>query len=245
VCRLVALSAIVATLAAQTFDVASIHPHDPANPTFHVRLPTAGQFTATGAVPKLLVMLAYSVQDSQIVGAPAWSGSEKFDIDAKSETTQHTSDETLHMLQRLLADRFSLKLHHATQQRPVYSLTLAAGGQKFKVSGKPATNIRVNSNSVSLDRAGIAALAGVLSTSLGRSVVDHTGLTGLYDLSLQWDDAPIREGGLPGAGAPTPSGTEHGSIFTAIQNQLGLRLESQRAPVDVLVIDQIARPSAN
>ena len=91
----------------------------------------------------------------------------------------------------------------------------------------------------------------LLSTALGRPVVDRTGLDGIYDLSLEWDDAPIleggvpREGGVPGLDAPVAPGNDHGSIFTAIQDQLGLRLESERVPVAVIVVDRMEKPSPN
>ena len=85
----------------------------------------------------------------------------------------------------------------------------------------------------------------LLSAALGRPVVDRTGLNGLYDLSLQWDDAPIPDGGVLGADVHAASGTDRGSIFSAIQEQLGLRLEPQKSPVEVIVIDRIERPSAN
>jgi uncharacterized protein (TIGR03435 family) len=80
---------------------------------------------------------------------------------------------------------------------------------------------------------------------LGRPVVDRTGLAGTYDFSLQWDDAPVKEGGVPGLDVPGTPGVDHGSIFTAIQDQLGLRLEPERAPIEVIVVDRIDRPSPN
>jgi uncharacterized protein (TIGR03435 family) len=92
-------------------------------------------------------------------------------------------------------------------------------------------------------------MTGVLATAVGRPVVDHTKLTGLYDLAVVWDDAPVRDAGVPGAkGLDTqegPAGDEHGSIFTAVQEQLGLRLESSRAAVEVIVVDGVQQPAAN
>jgi len=85
----------------------------------------------------------------------------------------------------------------------------------------------------------------LLSAALGRPVIDRTGLSGLYDLSLQWDDAPVPEGGVLGLDAPAAPGKDRGSIFTAIQDQLGLRLDPQKAPVEVIVVDRIERPSDN
>jgi uncharacterized protein (TIGR03435 family) len=91
----------------------------------------------------------------------------------------------------------------------------------------------------------MARLTSVLATALGRPVVDQTGLAGIYDLSVQWDDAPVKEGGVPGTEVAGAVGNDRGSIFTALQEQLGLRLTQQRTWVEVIVIDGIERPSAN
>lgn len=245
------LIAAFAAIFGQTFEVASIRPQVPDDHSFLVRPPNGGHFTANGAVTKLLVMLAYDVQESQIVGGPSWFETEKWDIQAKSESDQHNVQETRVMLQHLLADRFGLRLHRGTEQLPVYVLTISKGGPKFKASEATTTNLRVGSNSIFLQGGTIDRLTAVLATALGRPVVDRTGLAGSYDLAVQWDDAPVRDGGLPGTSDPqsrqaaTPSGNDRGSIFTAISDQLGLRLNAQRAAVDVLVIDDIKRPSAN
>lgn len=245
---LILASTLCVALNGQTFEVASIRPHAPDNPRFRVRLPNGGHFTAEGAPGKLLVMIAYGVQDSQILGGPSWFAAEKWDIEAKCEDNLHSADETTRMLQNLLEERFSLKIHRDTEQRPVYVLTLAKGGPKFKPSEKNTTNIRPSANSFSIQRGNIAVVTGLLATSVGRPVLDRTGLTGLYDLFVQWDDAPVREGGLPGTAPPARDDSaagDRGSIFTAVQDQLGLRLEPQRAPVDVIVVDGMERPSAN
>jgi uncharacterized protein (TIGR03435 family) len=243
--RLCLVCLTVAGLHAQSFDVASIRPHAPDDSRSLVRMPNGGHFTAEGAVVKLLVMLGYGVQDSQIAGGPSWFGTEKWDIEAKCDDTRHSPEETQRMLQKLLEDRFSLKMHTEKQQRPVYLLTVANKGPKFTESNKATANLRVNANSISIERGNMNRLTGVLATALGRPVLDRTGLTGLYDLSVQWDDAPVREGGAPGIDVPPAPGDDHGSIFTAVENQLGLHLERQHAPVDVLVIDHIDKPSSN
>jgi uncharacterized protein (TIGR03435 family) len=236
-------------LQGRSFDVASVRPHDPANKTFVVHMPAAGHFTAEGAPVNLLVMLAYGVQESQIVGGPGWFVIEKWDIDAKCDDERHSAEETKRMLQRLLEERFSLKIHREAQQRPVYIIRVAKGGPKFKPSEKNATNIRSGARSISLERGSIAGMTVLLATAVGRPVVDHTELTGLYDLSVIWDDAPVRDGGVPGTkGSDTqesPANDEHGSIFTAVQEQLGLRLEPAREAVEVVVVDGVQRPSAN
>src|SRR5262249_17821448 len=122
---------------------------------------------------------------------------------------------------------------------PVYVLTVGKGGPKFKLSERTSSDLKVGPNSILMQEGTVDRLTGVLATALGRPVLDPTGLKGSYDLSVQWDDAPVRGGGLPGIPDPGPAatvpGTERGSIFTAVPDQLGLRLEAQRAPVDVLV----------
>jgi uncharacterized protein (TIGR03435 family) len=233
----------------QSFDVAGIHPHAPDDSRFLVRAPNGGHFTAVGAVGKLLVMIAYGVQDSQIVGGPGWFADEKWDVEAKSDDARHSADETCRMLRKLLEERFSLKIHRDTEQRSVYILKLAKGGPRFRLSERNTTNLLVGSNAIDLQRGSIARLAGVLATAVGRPVLDRTALTGLYDLSITWDDAPVSQGGMPGiAVSPAPggsTGSDRGSIFTALRDQLGLRLEPRREPVEVIVVDGMERPSAN
>jgi len=229
------------------FEVVSIHPHAPDDSTFRVTMLSNGQFTATGSAAKLVLMLAYNIQEAQVVGGPSWLATEKWDIEAQSgDDVMHSAEETRQMLQAMLEERFALRIHRATEQRPAYVLTVAKGGPKFKaVEHEGSTNYRITRNSITLQRGDVERLAQILSTALGRPVIDRTGLSGLYDLSVQWDDAPIREGGVPGLDVPATPGNDHGSIFTAIQDQLGLRLESQRAPVEVIVIDRIDTPSEN
>jgi uncharacterized protein (TIGR03435 family) len=208
-------------------------------------MPVSGQFSATGSVAKLVVMLAFDVQESQIAGGPNWFASEKWDIDARSADPAHSPEETRIMLQNLLVDRFALRVHRQTEQRPVYALAVSRGGPKFKAREQPGgTNVQITSNSIRIEAGNVARLTQVLATALGRPVVDHTGLGGLYDLSVQWDDAPVPEGGVPGLDVSAPA-NGRGSIFSALQDQLGLRLEAQRAPVEVIVVDGISRPSPN
>jgi uncharacterized protein (TIGR03435 family) len=146
----------------------------------------------------------------------------------------------------MLQERFRLQIHRETAQRPAYVLTIAKGGPKFKANEQDGrTNVQVTRNSIRLERAELARMTQFLSAALGRPVVDSTGLNCLYDLFLQWDDAPIPEGGVLGLDVPAATGRDHGSIFTAIQDQLGLRLEAQRTLVEVIVVDWIERPTPN
>ena len=145
------------------------------------------------------------------------------------------------MLQALLADRFGLKVHQETRQLPIYALVVAKGGPRFqpsKINGTTVSNGHAQITVTGSDHT-VALLAEQLSRTLGRVVVDKTGLDGRYELSLKWtpDDAPGGAGTAPADTGP--------SIFTAIQEQLGLKLESQKGPVPILVVDHIDLPSQN
>lgn len=221
---------------AQSFDVASIHSHSAEDDRFGVKMPTAGQFYATGVTAKQLVMLAFDLQETQIAGGPEWLDSAKWDVEAKSDSTQHSVEETRTMLQAMLNERFALRSRRETQQRAGYVLSVAKGGAKFKAATEGNTNIRVAVNSIQLERGSIRQMTQELSAALERPVVDSTGLSATYDLSVQWDDAP--------RGQSVP-GRDFGSIFTALHEQLGLRLDPQQVAVDVVVIDRMERPSQN
>lgn len=177
--------------------------------------------------------------------APPWFATERWNVQAKSEAGNYTIEQTQTMLQNMLQDRFALKTHRETRERPAYILTVAKGGAKLKADETGSTNVRISGNSISLERGDISRLTQLLSSALGRPVVDQTGLTGHYDFTLQWDDAPVPDGGVIGLDAHSTPDPNHGSIFSAIQNQLGLRLVSQQAPVEMIVIDKIERPSGN
>jgi uncharacterized protein (TIGR03435 family) len=236
-------------LSAQTlsFDIASIRPHPQDDDRFHVKMPSNGRFAAVGITAKLVLTLAYDVQESQIVGGPSWFATEKWDVEAKTtDQVAHSVEETHRMLQSLLGERFALRIHRQAEQRRAYMLVVGKGGPKFKASAQDgSTNYRITGNSISLERGDLARMAQFLATALGRPVIDRTGLGGRYDLSLLWDDAPIRQGDVPGLDAPAAAGDDRGSIFSAIQDQLGLRLEPQRTAVEVIVVDRIERPSQN
>jgi uncharacterized protein (TIGR03435 family) len=150
-----------------SFDVANIHPHDPGDSRFVVHMPSNGHFAATGAVGKLVLMVAYGVQENQIVGGPSWLDSEKWDIEAKSEDQVHTTEETRAMLQKMLEERFVLRTHREMQQLPPYILTVGRGGPKFKAQPDGRTNYLITGNSISLERGDLAHMAQLLSTALG------------------------------------------------------------------------------
>jgi uncharacterized protein (TIGR03435 family) len=217
------------------FAAVSIHRLAPDDSSFFVKPPGNGKFTATGATARFMVMLAWDVEDSQIAGGPAWFATDRFTVEANSDDGQpHNPGETREMLQNMLADRFALRTHHEMREGTAYVLTVAKNGSKLKQSQTQSTNIRVGTNSIQLEGATLSRLAQQLSAILERPVIDRTGLEGTYDASLLW--------------SPTlqiNNDPDQVSIFTAIQDQLGLSLVSQRAPIDTLVIDSIDPPSPN
>lgn len=219
--------------AAPAFEVATIKLNDSAkNPgvASGVSHPSPVRHHYVGSL-KFLIRQAYNVNDDQISGGPGWLDRESFEIDAK--TSAPASQEQLNaMLQTLLAERFHLTLHHATKQMPVYALVPAKGGSKLQ----PAEGKRSGAGKGSVRGVmDMATLAQNLTAVLGRMVVDQTGLQGTYKVELQW--TPNDQ-----AGASDTSGP---SIFTAIQEQLGLRLDSQKGPVPILAIDHAEKPSDN
>jgi len=194
------------------------------------------------------IMVAYNLSQKPVVGDPLPGDSDLFDLDAKIDpadlpATPLSSRQLADMLQPVLADRFQLRVHHETRTRPVYNIVLAKGGLKMKESAPPTgtppgscyhtsvgNGLRVERDCTMND------VRNILEGPSGRYLIDKTGLTGRYDFELHWtpDDTPADS---PLVGGP--------SIFTAVQEQLGLKLEPSTAPLDVLVIDSAQRPSAN
>jgi uncharacterized protein (TIGR03435 family) len=237
---------------AVSFDVASIHINNTETDGHHhiISDPAESHFRTVNLALRDLIQFAYGLPDSQILGGPAWLGSVMFDIDAKSDPvadaelhalpTEQARHEKQLMVQALLADRFELKVHQETRQLPVYALVVTKDGSKLipsKVDGTTIDTGRARLHIAGSDDT-IGILARELAQLLGRPVLNQTGLAGRYDLSLRWapDDAVA-------SGPSTPDLPP--DIFTAIQEQLGLKLESIKGPVPVLVIDSVEKPSPN
>jgi uncharacterized protein (TIGR03435 family) len=230
-----------------------------------------GRFLATNATVEMLVNTAYQLKPHQLIGGPSWITSEHFDIEAKAESSI-PFNQMRPMLQAMLADRFKLAVHHETQQVPQYSLVLVKEvklGPKLVAHSDDVKCVDVSAGPPSRPRPGetrpipcggflmslshmaatkttLEALAGTLSNFVDRPVVDRTGLTGFYDLEL--DFTPVQTPFPPGPGGPAPAAPDSNSpplIFTALQEQLGLKLKPETAPGDVLVIDRVEEPSPN
>ena len=239
VVALLVLSAFIPLLAQApaAFDAASIRRNisGAAERSFRVR---PGQIIATNVTVRHVIWNAFNVQDFEVSGGPGWLSTERFDITAKSDSNP-TPDQMREMLRTLLADRFKLEAHTVTQDQPIYALVMARpdarlGPQLVPTPGPcdPAQPARVcgfsvGNGTIGSNAATIPRLAQELTGMVQRRVVDRTGLTGLYQVRLQW--APEGQSELP-------------SLFTAVQEQLGLKLEPQRGPADVLLIDSAERP---
>lgn len=227
--------------ARQTFEVASIKVHpEPvtasADPSVH-----GSRMTGVASTLLDLITTAYGVKYDQISGAPGWAGTVHYDLNAKAEGEEPiTKDQARQMLQALLAERFRLKVHRETREVPIYALVVGKSGSKMKEStaDAPGNNFTRTSGvglHMEMTHGTMEALARQLSASAGRPVHDRTGLTGYYAYQLDW--LP------PGRSAEPDSDTP--SIFTAIQEQLGLKLEPAKGSVEMLIIDSAERPSEN
>jgi uncharacterized protein (TIGR03435 family) len=187
------------------------------------------------------IKLAYHVQDRQIAG-PGWLQTEHFDITAKSD--QPLDEETMkQMLQTLLADRFGLAFHRESREMKVLIFTVAKGGPKLSPAAAPdAEPFRQNSASGTIAKSmPIGEFADFLSGPLDVTVVDHTGLAGKYDFALNFTPyLPDPAKNMDGTRPDTTS-----ILKAALQDELGLKMESGKAPVEVLVIDHIDKPSPN
>ncbi len=247
-----AATAETAPAKAPAFDVVSIHQNNTATDGHHHIYNDSGEshFRTVNLSLKDLLQFAYGLPKSQILGGPPWLDSTMFDIDAKSDPSM---DAQLHklpsdqarrqkqlMVQAVLADRFQLAAHQETRQLPVYGLVVAKGGPKFKSSKINGTTIETGRSRMHIAGSDdtVAILARELAQVLGRIVVNNTGISGRYDLTLIWTPDDALTNGAPDSNAPP-------GIFTAIQEQLGLKLESTKGPVPVLIIDRVQPPSAN
>lgn len=229
-----AVAAQLSSFAAQVsnFEVASVKPvNPPAGPHVVSLVINHGRLNIEAAELRQIVGLAYAIQRIRVLGGPGWADSDQFDIAAKAESADATRDEIRSMLQTLLAERFKLMVHRETKEIPVYSLVLAKSGSKLKVAAPESKSGMADTIGPSGERqtvfeaSPLRILVNMLANTLGSPVVDKTGLDGLYDYTFEWPDA-------------------RSSLFASL-DQLGLKLEATKAPVEVLVMDRADHPSAN
>jgi uncharacterized protein (TIGR03435 family) len=238
------------------FEVATIKPSDPSRPGFGINVDRSGQLHTLNTNLSELIKFAYDVHPKQIVGAPAWVDSEKFDLLAKPDLPGLPSvNQMKAMMQKLIEDRFSLKFHHEKKELSVYAITVAKGGEKIKKNdtnpvpipgfgGRPQSGFNVRNGT-------IAEFASVMQSQfMEQPVVDQTGLGDTrYDFVLKWTPDPSQSAGFGGAPAaapaPVPDADAPPDLFLAMQQQLGLKMGTTKASVDVMVIDKVDKPSEN
>jgi uncharacterized protein (TIGR03435 family) len=234
----------------QEFEVVSVKPNKSASTSSHSNS-DRGRLTASNQSLRGMIMQAYGMRDYQVEG-PEWLRSERFDVAAKFPEALPADREKYaaalqNMMRRMLEERFKLQVHRDEKIFPVYGLVVAKKGIRFKEVPDTGSH---NSNSDNTHYEGrcisMAVFATFLSREVGQPVLDMTGLQGLYDLNLDWvreprttvdikSEVPVAQDALPGTNIPT-----------AIQDQLGLRLEGRKAPIEILIVDHIERvPTEN
>ena len=248
---------IMETAAARPeFAVASVRANTSGTPSGSLSGTDRTRFSATNVTLNLLIRLAWHVREYQVLGGAAWVNSDRFDIVAETEG-EVENDRMMPMLQKLLEDRFRLTTRRETRQLPVYVLVVAKGGPKLhaggcvdvdKLSSSPASSIpcghlRIFTNGLD-GQTSMPLLINLLSDMLARPVVDQTKFVGSFDVRLRWTP----DGSTPGdhSGDSLPSNDESDpSFFTALEEQLGLKLESRKGPVETVAIKHAEKPTEN
>jgi len=254
------------------FEVVSVKPFDASGGATPQISMTPGRYNVAGLPLSFLVSQALPGPPGRFIGLPDWAATERYTIAAKAPDGAPAAA-LLAMVLNLLKDRFAFVMHTETREMPVYNLVLARSDQRFgpgfketsadcraKIVTRAAdvqrrdpvipmdecTSLRVSPGTLNVNGARTFLLAQFLTGSVGRRVIDKTGLTSYYDVALKWTPAPGSEALAPPGGAPAappPSDPDAPNLFTAVQEQLGLKLESARGPVEVFVIDRLERPA--
>lgn len=243
-------AAPLATATLPGFEAATIKPVQNPDPNRMNDREEGRRFTTHNTTLSALILMAYGVDRRQLVGGPAWVTADEYDIDAVAGEDVNFRDDLPAMLQKLLADRFQLAFHREQREMSSYELVVAKGGPKLK-----ASDPNVPPNGAGCQHPGACSFRGeplahfarwMGFVVMDRPVVDKTNLTGTFDFTLTWtpDETQFASFGIhmpPTVDNPNAPP----ELFTAIQEQLGLRLEAQKVPTEVLVIDRVERPSEN
>jgi uncharacterized protein (TIGR03435 family) len=235
------------------FEVATIKPSDPARPGQIVTLRGAEVITTNTTVHDL-INLAYWLHPKQLTGGPAWTESDKYDLTGKPDAPgQPSVDQMKLMIQKLLADRFQLKFHSEKRELSVYAVRIAKTAAKIVRSQDDPKGLpgfffgrAASGTTLTFRNSPMSQVTAILQNFLDRPVVDQSGLSEKYDFTVTFTLDPAqaaRLGGPPIPAADNPDAAP--DVFTAFQQQLGLKLESTKAPVNVLVVDHVEKPSEN
>jgi bla regulator protein blaR1 len=237
---------------APAFEVASVKLTNPdrVGSTFNF---APGEVQIGGGTLRGIIEMAYGLRTFQILGGPRWLDADRYDISAKNDlalknlSKEQRNIEMRRRLQTLLADRFQLNVHHETREAPEYRLVVAKGGSRLKEPDfGTGDGINAGCGVMKGTRTTMSNLAMVLSRQMERPVLDKTGLSGRYDFELNYTPENGCGSRQPDGGAVNSEALSYRpSIFTAIQEQLGLKLEAIRGPVEVIVIDSVEKPEPN
>ena len=231
------------------FEVASIRLHT--GPLIVSGLDISGsRVTISASTVSDLIIGAYGLKGYQLEGASDWMQSDRYDIAARAPGDRvPTVEDEKRMLQALLAERFQLKIHPETHEKPVYALVVGKNGLKLKENAAGSGVVKFNRKGRDVEMVFTGTPIDSLIVQfprmpgIDRPVLDETGLSGKYDFQFRLTDVQlgmrVEQNGIPAADA------EGASVFTALQDQLGLKLEPRRAPIQVFVIDRVERPSEN
>jgi uncharacterized protein (TIGR03435 family) len=226
--------------AGPAFEVASVKPSGAADGSAGWR-GSPGYLTVRNYSLKALIRIAYRVRDEQIVGGPKWIDSERFDVDARAAGPAK-DPELMDMLETLLAQRFQLALHRETKTVTGYALVVPKGGAlKIRPDAAQGNGEMTRQGKLVAWGISMARVAQALSRILASPVTDQTGAAGFYSFTLEWTPDTAQ--------APGPDGAADGysgpSLFTVLQQQLGLKLEPRKDPIEILAIDRAERPAEN
>jgi uncharacterized protein (TIGR03435 family) len=246
------------------FDAVSIKPNKSGDVRGGTHPSPGGRFTATNVTTKTLIEWAYQIRDFQLSGEPGWVDTEKFDVAAKADGNPRYDflQPTLEtMFQTVLADRFKLAVHRVTKELPVYSLVVAKSGPTIRpvdegnrpevpTAQNPCRFLRpMQFGQLTAEKAPLSALAFMLITFTGRTVLDKTDLKGSYSYTLDWTKYLQPEPSTAGADRSVPIVFDPASIepaiASALEEELGLKLEAGKGPVEMIAVDHVERPSEN
>jgi uncharacterized protein (TIGR03435 family) len=225
------------------FGAASIKPARPGVRGYSIR-PLPGRMSAENVTLKLLIGEAYNVHDFQISGGPNWIDSDRYDVEAKADGDPGRK-QLRAMLQTLLADRFGLAVRHESREMPVLMLEAAKGGPKLQPAKHPEAPVMFRvfqRRQITAENAPLENLRETLTWLLGRSVLDGTGLQGSFDYHLEWSPDEVQ---LQSQEAPLQIDGNAPSLGVALQQQMGLKLVSQKGSVNVIAVEKAERPMAN
>lgn len=241
------------------FDVASIKPHTPRTDPQSMQVDNGALIVKNFSL-RQLILVFYSTQDFRLLGGPSWMADEGWDIQAKTLNDTSVDDKVLPEPERnalrlrlgqrsrnLLADRFGLVFRRETREEATYELLVEKDGHKLEPASDAATSrtaYRMGGGRGGVDGTSVPAqnIALILSARIGRPVADKTGISGRFNFKLDWIPALGEPGAITRPGAPELVGP---SIFTAVKEQLGLRLEAVKSPMEVMIVEKVERPPEN